>query len=58
MPQTEVEIVLPGGAQLILDSESPYHAVWHPGDRPRYAVIASFATTDDLDDWIRCNQPR
>jgi hypothetical protein len=52
----EVEIPLPRGTQLVVDSESLYHAVWHPANRPRCALIASFTTTDAFYDWIRSNR--
>jgi hypothetical protein len=53
----EIEISLPLGAQFVVDSERLYHAAWHRGTRPRYALIASFTMTPGFEKWIRDNQP-
>lgn len=52
-PSTETRIPLPRGAQMVVDSERLYHAAWHPENRPRYALIASFTMTPQLEQWIR-----
>ena len=54
---TESRIPLPRGAQFVLDSERLYHAVWHQGDAPRYAMIASFESGPELETWIKSNLP-
>jgi hypothetical protein len=54
-PATESRIPLPKGTQFVLDSERLQHAVWHQGDRPRYALIASFESGPELDSWIAAN---
>jgi hypothetical protein len=49
---TEHRIALPAGAQFVLDSERLFHAVWHPGSEPRYALIVSFESGPELQSWI------
>jgi hypothetical protein len=49
---TEHRIALPAGAQFVLDSERLYHAVWHPGSEPRYALIVSYESGPELQSWI------
>lgn len=56
-PSTESRIQLPRGAQFVVDSERLWHAVYHPGDEPRYALIASFESGPELDAWIKSNVP-
>lgn len=51
-PTTESRIPLPAGAQFLLDSERLQHAVWHPGDAPRYALIVSYESGPELQSWI------
>ncbi len=51
-PATEARIPLHPGMQLVIDTERLYHAVWHPGPRPRYALITSWESDDMLDSWI------
>jgi len=51
-PSTEVQIPCPAGAQFVVDSERLYHAVWHPGSGPRYSLIVSFESSDELEEWI------
>lgn len=51
-PSTESRIPLPAGAQLVVDSERLWHAVWHPGPEPRYALIVSFESGPALERWI------
>jgi hypothetical protein len=38
--------------QLIIDTERLYHVVWHPGPRPRYALITSWESDTPIADWI------
>lgn len=56
-PSTEHRIALPAGAQFVLDSERLYHAVWHQGTAPRYALIASFESGPELNSWIESQRP-
>jgi hypothetical protein len=51
-PATETRITLYPGMQLVIDTERLYHVVWHPGPRPRYALITSWESDDILDRWI------
>ncbi len=51
-PATETQIRLHPGMQLLIDTERLYHVVWHPGPRPRYALITSWETSDALERWV------
>jgi hypothetical protein len=52
-PATETRIPLHPGMQLLIDTERLYHVVWHPGSRPRYALITSWESDDKLESWIK-----
>ena len=52
-PSSESRIPLPAGAQFVVDSERLWHAVWHPGPEPRYALIVSFESGPALERWIQ-----
>jgi hypothetical protein len=49
---TERRIPLPRGAQFVVDTERLWHAAFHTGPRPRYALIASFESGPALQSWI------
>lgn len=51
-PATETRIALPAGAQVIVDTQRLWHAVWHPSDRPRYCLITSYESGPELDAYI------
>jgi len=51
-PATETRIPLHPGMQIVIDTQRLYHVVWHPGPRPRYALITSWESDDKLDSWI------
>ena len=51
-PSTESHIPLPRGAQFVVDTERLWHAVYHPGDAPRYALITSWESGPELQRWI------
>ncbi|HET7900338.1 MAG TPA: hypothetical protein VFL59_04070 [Candidatus Nanopelagicales bacterium] len=51
-PTTETRIALPKGAQLIVDTQRLYHAVYHPSDEPRYCLITSWESGPELDAYI------
>jgi hypothetical protein len=51
-PDTEVRIALPAGAQLIVDTQRFWHAVWHRGPEPRYCLITSWESGPELDAYI------
>ncbi len=57
-PGTESRIPMPRGAQFVLDSERLWHAAWHPGPEPRYALIVSFESGPELQSWIESRLPR
>jgi hypothetical protein len=52
-PATETRIRLHPGTQIVVDTERLWHVVWHPGPRPRYALITSWESSPVIDDWIR-----
>lgn len=52
---TEHHIALPAGAQFIVDSERLWHAAYHTGHAPRYALIASFESGPALEAWADAN---
>ena len=56
-PSTETLVPLPAGAQVIIDTQRLYHAVWHPGPDPRYCLITSVESNQGLDDWITERHP-
>ena len=49
---TETRIALPAGAQLIVDTQRLYHAVYHRGDEARYCLITSWESGPELDAYI------
>jgi hypothetical protein len=57
-PSTETRIPLPAGAQVIIDTQRLWHAVWHPGDEPRYCLITSWESGPDLDAYIEKLNPQ
>jgi hypothetical protein len=56
-PATETRIPLPAGAQVVIDTQRLYHAVWHPGSEPRYCLITSYESGPELDAWISERNP-
>ncbi|MER7008300.1 hypothetical protein ABT297_35355 [Dactylosporangium sp. NPDC000555] len=51
-PATEHRIPLPRGAQFVVDTERLWHAAFHTGTEPRYAMIASFESGPELQTWM------
>jgi hypothetical protein len=51
-PSTEVRIPLPAGAQIIVDTQRFWHAVWHNSDAPRYCLITSWESGPELEAYI------
>jgi hypothetical protein len=51
-PATETRIPLPAGAQVVIDTQRLWHAVWHPGPEPRYCLITSYTCGPELGAWI------
>jgi hypothetical protein len=56
-PSTETRIVLHPGMQLVIDTERLWHVVWHPGPKPRYALITSWESDAVIDGWIAREMP-
>jgi hypothetical protein len=55
---SEVRIPMPAGRQVVIDTQRFYHAVWHPGDKPRYCLITSYESGPELQEWIDARNPR
>lgn len=51
-PANEIRIALPAGAQIIVDTQRFWHAVWHKGPEPRYCLITSWESGPELDAYI------
>jgi hypothetical protein len=51
-PTTEIRLPLPAGAQVIVDTQRFWHAVWHVGPEPRYCLITSWESGPALDSYI------
>lgn len=56
-PSTETRVPLPAGAQVIVDTQRLWHAVWHPGPNPRYCLITSWTSGPELDAYIAARNP-
>src|SRR3546814_13975806 len=57
-PATEVRLPLPAGCRVIVDTQRFWHAVWHRGDAPRYALITSWESGPELESFIAANSGR
>jgi hypothetical protein len=57
-PSTETRISLPAGAQVIIDTQRLWHAVWHPGAEPRYCLITSWTSGPELGAYIAARNPQ
>jgi hypothetical protein len=57
-PSTESRIALPAGAQVIIDTQRLWHAVWHPGPEVRYCLITSWESGPELGAYIAARNPR
>jgi hypothetical protein len=51
-PAGEIRIPLPAGAQVIVDTQRFWHAVWQKGPEPRYCLITSWESGPRLDEYI------
>jgi hypothetical protein len=51
-PATEVHLPLQRGARFVVDTQRLWHVVAHPGTETRYALISSFTSGPNLDQWI------
>ncbi|MFT4212725.1 MAG: hypothetical protein QM626_12740 [Microbacterium sp.] len=47
-PATETRIPLPAGSRVIVDTQRLWHAVWHRGTTPRYALVTSWESGPEL----------
>ena len=56
-PATETRVPLPAGAQVIIDTQRLWHAVWHPGPEVRYCLITSWESGPELDAYISARHP-
>lgn len=56
-PSTESRIPLWRNRQFVVDSQRLWHATWHPGPEPRYALIVSFESGNALQKWIESQLP-
>jgi hypothetical protein len=54
---TESRISMPRNRQIVIDSQRLWHAAWHPGPQPRYALIVSFESSEALQNWIKSQSP-
>lgn len=54
-PSREVRLPLPAGQQIIIDTQRFWHAVWHIGEKPRYALITSWESGPALDAYIKAH---
>lgn len=57
-PSTESRIPLPAGAQVIIDTQRLWHAVWHLGPQPRYCLITSWESGPELEAYISARNPQ
>jgi len=54
-PATEIRLPLGAGSRIIVDTQRFWHAVWHRGTAPRYALITSWTSGPELDAYIAAN---
>jgi hypothetical protein len=55
--RSEVQVKLPRGQQVVVDSERLWHGGFHAGTRARYALIASVESSQAFNDWIASQLP-
>ncbi|AXL13183.1 hypothetical protein DXT68_14360 [Microbacterium foliorum] len=54
-PATEIRLPLRQGSRIIVDTQRFWHAVWHRGTAPRFALITSWTSGPELDAYIAAN---
>ena len=54
-PATEIRMPLHAGSRIIVDTQRFWHAVWHRGVAPRFALITSWTSGPELDAYIAAN---
>ncbi|MDX2377792.1 hypothetical protein M4I32_13380 [Microbacterium sp. LRZ72] len=52
---SEVRLPLSAGSRIVVDTQRFWHAVWHPGPAPRYALVVSWTSGPELDAYIAEN---
>jgi hypothetical protein len=57
-PTTEVRLPLPAGSRIVVDTQRFWHAVWHRGTAPRYALITSWTSGPELDAYLAAEHAR
>ncbi|OZB85481.1 hypothetical protein [Microbacterium sp. 13-71-7] len=57
-PATEVRLPLPAGSRIVVDTQRFWHAVWHRGAAPRYALITSWTSGPELDAYLAAGHAR
>ncbi len=55
--RSEVQVKLPRGQQVVVDSERLWHGGFHAGTHTRYALIASVESSQALNEWIASQLP-
>jgi hypothetical protein len=51
-PANEVRLPLREGSRIVVDTQRFWHAVWHRGTAPRFALITSWTSGPELDAYI------
>ena len=57
-PATEVRLPLPAGSRVVVDTQRFWHAVWHRGTAPRYALVTSWTSGPELDAYLAVEHAR
>ncbi|MDQ1130229.1 hypothetical protein [Microbacterium sp. SORGH_AS_0888] len=57
-PATETRLPLPAGSRILVDTQRLWHAVWHRGTRPRYALVTSWESGSALDAYVAAHGGR
>lgn len=50
--RSEVQVALPRGKQVVVDSQRLYHGGYQHGTATRYALISTFESSAALEQWI------
>ena len=50
--RSEVQVTLPRGKQVVVDSQRLYHGGYHHGTATRYALISTFESSPELERWM------
>ncbi len=52
---SEVQLPLHRGMRYVVDSERMYHVVMNPTDKPRFSLITSIESSEQMEKWIQSN---